>query len=206
MTTSSRSRSPLGAGRSTGRRLLALALAGFGCLSAPPAVTAAGSAPAEAAGAGATEARARFGPLGRLAGSCWTGRVPGDLPDVHCFTWQWEGRFLRDRHVVEASGDGADYEGETLYAWDPEQGRVVFTYWSSDGAVTRGEAIFDAGADEIVFPERHASDQGVREIRSVWRFTGPDRYETVVEELRDGEWRLLWRNAYERTGPAGQGR
>ncbi len=179
--------------------IVSVALAGF-AVSAPIA------APVAGAGSGAVEARARFGPLGRLAGSCWSGRVPGDRPDVHCFTWEWDGRFLRDRHVVEAPAGEEDYEGETLYAGDPEQGRVGFTYWSSDGAVTRGEAIFEAaGAEEVVFPERYSSDEGVRELRSVWRFTGPDRYETIVEELRDGEWHLLWRSAYERTGAAGEG-
>lgn len=201
------SRSLAGVVPPAGRRLATLAVAALGCLaiSPPLASSAAATAPDSGAGAGAAEARARFGPLGRLAGSCWTGLVPGDLPNVHCFTWEWDGRFLRDRHVVETPA-GADYEGQTLYAWDPELGRVGFTYWSNDGAVTRGEATFDtAGAEEVVFPERYSSDEGVRELRSVWRFTGPDRYESIVEELRDGEWHLLWRSAYERTGPAGEG-
>jgi hypothetical protein len=157
---------------------------------------------AEAPPAAAADAdpRARFAPLAFLAGSCWTGTLPGAKADTHCFDWRWEGRFLHDRHVVTAAGE-PPYEGETLYSWDPREGRVTFTYWASDGAVTRGEAVFEE--DRIVFPERYTGEDGAAiELRSVWRRSGEHGYHTTVEQRRGEAWVRLWEAEYARSGPA----
>src|SRR2546423_4817205 len=56
-------------------------------------------------------------PLAFLAGSCWKGTFTGrSATDEHCFTWIYNGRFLRDHHIVV--GDSVPYEGESTYAWD----------------------------------------------------------------------------------------
>ena len=40
-------------------------------------------------------------PLAFLAGHCWIGTIPGTADtDEHCFAWVYDGRCLRDRHVV----------------------------------------------------------------------------------------------------------
>jgi hypothetical protein len=40
-------------------------------------------------------------PLAFLAGSCWKGEfAEGGSFDRHCFEWAYDGKFLRDRHVV----------------------------------------------------------------------------------------------------------
>src|SRR5690349_20466490 len=76
-------------------------------------------------------------PLAFLAGSCWSGPLRDGSIDTHCFEWVFDGRFLRDRHVVK--GAKRPYEGETLYAWDPQEKRLVYTYWASDGGMSHGD-------------------------------------------------------------------
>ena len=73
-------------------------------------------------------------PLAPLVGHCWAAALPGGQTDTHCFELMYDGRFVRDRHVV--TGGGARYEGETVYG--VEGGAVAYTYWASDGETLRG--------------------------------------------------------------------
>jgi hypothetical protein len=70
--------------------------------------------------------RDAFAPMSFLAGHCWRGtfRDRPTVTDEHCFEWVYGGRFLRDRHVVR--GDSVPYEGETLFAWDHHENRIVY--------------------------------------------------------------------------------
>lgn len=154
---------------------------------------------AQAAAPKGAEPREAFAPMAFLAGSCWMGTFPdGKARDEHCFEWVYEGKFLRDRHVV--TGARAPYGGETLYAWDPDKKKVVYWYWTSQGAFSTGEVEFEPG--EVVFPERHVSEAGVRELRSVWRRTGEDRYRVSTAERADGAWKELWSMEMVRRGPS----
>ena len=138
----------------------------------------------------ASAVRAPLQPFAFLVGSCWTGTFPdGKRTDTHCFESVYGGHFIRDRHVVKG---GKPYEGETLYAWDATAGKVVFTYWNSDGGISTGSA--EPGSGEIVFPEEHAlKGGGQMKIRTVWTPKGADAYEVHTTQFKDGEWREMWR-------------
>src|SRR3954468_13578670 len=76
-------------------------------------------------------------PLAFLAGSCWKGTFAGrNVSDEHCFTWMYNQRFLRDRHVV--AGDSVPYQGETTYAWDAGQKQIVYWYIALPGFYSHG--------------------------------------------------------------------
>jgi hypothetical protein len=55
-----------------------------------------------------------YQPLTFLADHCWKGAFPGDRTDEHCFSWIYDGKFLRDRHTVRAEGM-PDAMGESSY-------------------------------------------------------------------------------------------
>lgn len=139
--------------------------------------------------------RAELEPFAFLVGSCWTGAFKDGSTDTHCFEPVYGGAFVRDRHVVR--GAKQPYEGETIHAWDARQKRLVFTYWASDGSLTTGVAE-PKPSGEIVFPQEHESAAGRRVLRSVWTPSGPDSYDVVVAEQKDGAWRELWRMAMKR--------
>lgn len=129
-------------------------------------------------------------PLQFLVGSCWTGTFPGGKStDTHCFESVFGGKFVRDRHVVRGGKD--PYEGETIYAWDPRQKKVVYTYWASDGGLSTGTMEQVDGG--LIFPESYEGDRGGAAMRNVWTITGADTYDVVVSRLKDGSWREMWR-------------
>ena len=134
--------------------------------------------------------RAELQPLAFLVGSCWTGAFPdGKSRDTHCYEAVYAGQFVRDRHVVR--GGTRPYEGETIYAWDPKQKRIVFTYWNSDGGISTG--VVEPGDGEIVFPEAHADGSGQMTLKTVWTLRDADTYDSWVAQFRDGQWREMWR-------------
>jgi len=135
-------------------------------------------------------------PLAFLAGSCWAGPAPGGKgTDTHCFEWVFDGRFLRDRHVVRDAG--APYEGETLYAWDPQAKRLVYTYWASDGGYSTG-TVAPRAEGELVFSDHYVSSDAVLDLQSVWRRSGEDGYGVEVSR-RDGEsWKPMWTSQMKR--------
>jgi hypothetical protein len=130
-----------------------------------------------------------FRPLEFLVGHCWVGSFPDSkATDKHCFEWVFARKFIRDRHVVR-NGD-ATYAGETLYGWDPEQKRLRFWYWSSEGEVLTGGVEYRPGA--ILFPTRHVTEKGTVELRATWTRSGQDGYR-VEQTQRVGEtWKPLW--------------
>lgn len=135
-------------------------------------------------------------PMAFLAGSCWVAAFPdGEATDEHCFEWVYGGKFLRDRHVVRGRRD--PYQGETWYGWDAEQQSIAYWYFNSLGGVSTGTG--SSTAEGLVFPERHASDSGVREFRNVWRQTGHDSYCAVLTEKRGPAWVEVWTMEFTRT-------
>lgn len=138
-------------------------------------------------------------PLQFLAGACWKGTFPnGTVTDEHCFERVFDGQFLRDQHVVR--GAPTPYEGETMYAWDAENQRIVYWYAASDGNFSTGHVrVGDDGV--LIFPETHVSAAGTREMENVWRRTGPDEYFIEVFDITGGNRRLLWSMTMTRSSP-----
>jgi hypothetical protein len=126
--------------------------------------------------------------LAFLAGSCWKGTFTGrTVTDEHCFQWILNGRFLRDHHVV--SGDAAPYEGETTYAWDPVQKRIVYWYIALPGYYSQGNV--EAASGTLVFHDSLALSTP-QQLRSTWRQTGSDAYTVRVDDVTTAQPKEAW--------------
>ena len=133
-----------------------------------------------------------FKPMAFLAGHCWKGSFPNQpLTDEHCFEWVYDGRFLRDRHVVHGDGQ-ADYMGETTYYWDAAAAQIQYLYIENQGGFSKGTV--QAVADGLMFPATSHADNGQEKIyRSHWQRSGDDAYEAVSEfKTKDG-WTVAWK-------------
>jgi hypothetical protein len=140
-------------------------------------VLAAPSFAATAASVPAAPLRAELEPLRFLVGHCWSGRFRDGAVDRHCFESVYGGRHVRDRHEVK--GPGAPYSGETLYSWNAETKQVEYTYWNSEGGVSRGTMAPAPGG--LDFGDQvHTGPDGRKTIISTqWRKAGADAYEAV---------------------------
>jgi hypothetical protein len=135
-----------------------------------------------------TTAPSKLAPLSFLAGSCWKGTFAGrNVTDEHCFTWIYDGRFLRDHHTVV--GDSVPYEGETTYAWDPSDKRIVYWYIAKPGFYSLGSV--EPGEHALIFHDNLRTAQA-RKLRTTWKGSGPDSYTVLVEEISDGNAKELW--------------
>jgi hypothetical protein len=120
---------------------------------------------------------APLAPLAFLIGHCWQAELGQRRIDTHCFESFYGGRFVRDRHRV--TGGASVYEGETIYDWNAAAGRIEYTYWASDGGVSRGaltthDGLLDFGEDV----NRRADGVDVR-IATTWRLSGSTAYDVV---------------------------
>jgi hypothetical protein len=145
-------------------------------------------------GAASHAAESPLAPLARLEGHCWQGEfAEGGSWDKHCFAWAYDGRFLRDIHVV--TGKRGPYGGETLYRFDAATKRIVYHYFDATGGYSEGAVVPIEGGLE--FPEeRYQEGDQLRVLRTIWLFEADDRYSTVTEEQRDGRWVEAWRVVY----------
>ena len=123
-------------------------------------------------------------PLGFLVGHCWRGRFASGEVDTHCFERVYDGEHVRDRHEV-TGGAGAVYRGETLYS-AAGAAAAQYTYWNSEGGVSRGTMRAEAG--RLVFGDESYRAPDGREIRisTSWRRVGDNAYETVTETQGGG--------------------
>jgi hypothetical protein len=113
-----------------------------------------------------------FRPMEFLVGSCWIGAFPdGKSTDEHCFEWMFDGKFIREHHVVR--GTAEPYGGETVFAWDAEKEQLVFWYWNTQGGFSTGTGEYTG--EGIIFPERHVTEHGVKEMKAVWKRRGRTR-------------------------------
>jgi hypothetical protein len=120
-----------------------------------------------------------YQPLAFLADHCWKGAFPGGRTDEHCFTWIYDGKFLRDRHTVHAEGK-ADALGESIYFWDSAARRLEYLYIESDGGFSRGPVSVDNEA--LVFPDTSFVEKGKTMVyRSRWQRSGASAYDVVTE-------------------------
>lgn len=119
-------------------------------------------------------------PLAFLAGHCWAGTIPGTADiDEHCFAWLYDGRYLRDRHVVRR-GDKAVYEGETTYYWNSVAKQVEYFYVTAAGGHATGTMV--AAGEALEFPAAVMVSGGKSlGFRGRWTRTGEDGYEVLRE-------------------------
>lgn len=145
----------------------------------------------------ATSAQAEdpMSPFAPLMG-CWRGAFDSyaDIHDERCFTPMLGGRYVRDTHSVQPT----TYGGETIYFVDAQAGAMAFTYYASDGGISRGAVRAEQGA--LVF-DAHTyvgADGAAQRMRSRWTVEGPDRFVVTTEVEREGAWRQWGRIVYTR--------
>lgn len=131
-----------------------------------------------------------------FVGSCWEGVFSdGQSTDVHCLRPVYGGKFVRDNHLVE--GQRGPYGGETMFAWDAGERRLIYSYWDSSGGMSEGYMV--PVENELRSPvEVYNNDEGEMHISSAWRITGPDSWEQITEEVSGDAPKTLWFISYTR--------
>ena len=128
-----------------------------------------------------------FEPLAFLAGSCWKGAMPdGKATDEHCFSWIYDGKYLRDRHVVK-SGDKTVYEGESIYFWNGAEKRIEYFYITAQGGHSVGRVAPNADAIDFPVATLVTATKSVN-FRSRFRRVGDNAYEVLREYETDKGW------------------
>ena len=137
-------------------------------------------------------------PFAFLAGHCWKGTfADGKRTDEHCFSWMYEGRGLRDVHVVKAPGQ-ADGAGETIYYVNSASHRVEYLYVENQGGFMRGSV--EMLPEALLFPDTpYVADGETLTLRSRWTPKGADTYEAWAEaQTREG-WSTMFKLQMKRT-------
>lgn len=127
-----------------------------------------------------------YEPLAFLAGHCWKGTMPdGKQTDEHCFSWMYDGKFLRDQHVVHGAGH-PDYLGESIYFWNSAAKQIEYLYVENQGGFSRGPVT--AEKEALVFPPTAYTEDGqTQTYRSRWQRVGDSAYDVVTEfQSKDG--------------------
>jgi hypothetical protein len=109
----------------------------------------------------------------------------GKQTDEHCFTWVYDGKFLRDVHVVRGIGH-PDHTGESIYLWNDVARQLEYLYIESDGGYSRGSVSSEGNA--LVFPPTSYVENGkTSAYRSRWVRTADNSYDVVTEfQNKDG--------------------
>jgi hypothetical protein len=134
-------------------------------------------------------------PMAFLAGHCWKGALPAQgkskQTDEHCFAWIYDGRFLRDRHVVRDEAGHTTYQGETTYYWDASEKTIGYIYIEDQGGHSLGSV--QPETDALDFPATDLVDNGhTQTYRTRWQRAGEDAYDVVTEfKTKDG-WTKAW--------------
>jgi hypothetical protein len=128
-----------------------------------------------------------YQPLAFLANHCWKGVFPdGKQTDEHCFSWIYDGKFLRDRHTVRTEGK-PDALGESIYFWNSTARQLEYLYIESDGGFSRGPVVIDG--DALVFPDTNFQEDGKTLVyRSRWQHRAMNTYDVVTEFQVKGSW------------------
>ena len=156
--------------------------------------------PGLAPGQAAAPAASKFASMAFLAGSCWKGTFPGKtVTDEHCFDWEYGGNFLRDRHVVR--GDSVPYEGQTTYAWNPQQKRIVYWYIALPGFYSTGY-VQALDSTTLMFVDDLQEAAGKRNLRTIWKRTGPNSYSNRTEDVTGPTPKEMWSMEMRRSRPA----
>ena len=148
-------------------------------------------------------ALANFGWFAGLVGSCWSGQFPdGKTRHSQCYTSQFD-RFVRGTATLSGEHDGQmtdQFFGDSVFAWDEKDQKIVYYIWGSDGSHGRYEASY--AGDELVFPVRSRKDPAVIAYRSVWRRIDADTFEVRRESPDAAGWKTELTVVYRRDGAA----
>ena len=124
----------------------------------------------------------KFGWFADTVGSCWVGTFPdGKTRHTHCYTAQF-GHFIRGTAALSVEGTDK-FSGDSVFAWDPNERRIVYYLWASDGSHSSHEARY--AGQELAFPIQSRKEPGKVAYRSVWRRIDADSFE-VRREVPDG--------------------
>ena len=149
----------------------------------------------------AGSAQAGDGPLAQMNffQGCWRGQFSdaANVTDDRCFEPMQGGQYVRDTHAVHG-GAGA-YSGETIYYLDAQAHRLAFTYYASDGGMSRGFAESDSKGGLVFAPGTYVgADGSTLTMRATWVADGRDRYIATAEVQENGQWRPHLRILYTR--------
>ena len=113
-----------------------------------------------------------------LVGHCWRGefKTRGEV-DTHCFESVYGGKHVRDRHEVTGGKDV--YRGETIFSWNAETGQAEYTYWNSNGGLSRGAMVAKGKTIDFGKEVHTRADGSKLTISTVMRILGPSAYEVV---------------------------
>lgn len=107
----------------------------------------------------AAEVNPHLEPMSFLAGPCWSAAFP-------------------DGHAVR--GNGPEYRGEALYAWQPARSRIEYHYFDSSGGYSSGHvATGPLGSLEFLDDHYVAADGSVLELQSRLELIGETGYRKV---------------------------
>ena len=137
-------------------------------------------------------------PMSFLAGHCWKGTFPdGKRTDEHCFAWMYDGRVLRDTHVVRQPGK-PDGVGEATYYVDSAGKHVEFLYIENSGGFARGSV--EMLPEALLFPDaRYVGDGQTLVYRARWTRQGDNAYEAWSEAQTADGWATMFRVVLRRT-------
>ena len=151
-----------------------------------------GASPAHAGSLG------KFGWFADMVGSCWVGTFPdGKTRHSHCYTAQYD-QFIRGTATLSVDGNDKFF-GDSVFAWDEKEQRIVYHIWGSDGSHSTQEARYIG--EELAFPIHSRKEPAKVAYRSVWRRIGADSLE-VRREVPDGSgWKTQMTVLYRKRAP-----
>lgn len=134
-----------------------------------------------------------------LVGTTWIATFPnGTLTDEQRFEWLFGGKFLRIEHDVRNEEGTVVYRGETIYAWDATQERIVFWYWNETGGFVTG-TLEPEGDTWVAEGINHAPPPQTPAVRTVIRLA-EDSWQSSHFFQRDGEWKEQFTITYRPKG------
>jgi hypothetical protein len=143
-----------------------------------------------------------LGWLADLAGSCWKGLTQdGKMQDTQCYGMQY-GKFLRGTIQLNNQGDASGkppYEGDSVWAWDPQKKRISFYYWSSAGTFGVSEGFIEG--ELVRFPDPPKVNAKEPPTRSTWSRLDENSYKVIREKRLKGAWKETYSVVYTRVVP-----
>jgi hypothetical protein len=156
---------------------------------------------------------AKFGWYADVVDACWVGTFPdGKTRHSHCYTAQFD-QFIRGTAALSGEHQGIwteQFQGDSLFAWDAAEEKIVYYIWGSDGSHSRREAWYEG--EDLVFPVHSKTAPGTIAYRSLWRRVDDSTIEVqrqVPQGAQGGapagpQWRTELTVIYHRQPPAAE--
>jgi hypothetical protein len=123
-----------------------------------------------------------------LIGAQWAAELPGgQVSDVQVFEWTFDRKFVRNTHEVRLKDGQVVYSGETIYAWDSRNTRIIWWYWNATGGSVTGTALVDSDGALTTEGENHGPKDQIDRTRSRMRI-GADAWTFEAAQQKDGKW------------------